>query len=273
MVTIRFIDNKENDRYLIDPSSTKLGRRYDDNSEFIQVIFPDSEIDSKCTMIVKDALNNGIDLIEFKNNEIKGITTTLSQFDKVLIGFMFTKENYTKYSSYKTFYFEPSLYPSNFEPREPEFKGSYMEIIDKTFAKVKRNDGDDSLIEFLNLKGEVVDSITIVSGSGGGGITNEKDPTVPSYVKAIKENDISNWNNKASKDFVLEQISKLINSAPEALDTLGEIAQAMKENEDVIKALNSAIGNKADKKSVPIITTTLLEDGSYSLSITTGEES
>ena len=72
---------------------------------------------------------------------------------------------------------------------------------------------------------------------------------------------------------MLEQISKLINSAPEALDTLGEIAQAMKENEDVIKALNSAIGNKADKKSVPIITTTLLEDGSYSLSITTGEES
>lgn len=34
--------------------------------------------------------------------------------------------------------------------------------------------------------------------SGSGGIGTEKDPTVPEYVKNIKEQDITNWNNKAT---------------------------------------------------------------------------
>ena len=41
-------------------------------------------------------------------------------------------------------------------------------------------------------------------------------------------------------------ISNIIDNAPETLDTLGELATAFKENEDVISVLNSAIGNKAD---------------------------
>lgn len=42
------------------------------------------------------------------------------------------------------------------------------------------------------------------------------------------------------------KISSLINSAPTTLDTLGEIATAMEENEDVVAALESAIGTKAN---------------------------
>lgn len=41
------------------------------------------------------------------------------------------------------------------------------------------------------------------------------------------------------------QIANLINGAPTTLDTLGEIAQAMQDNEDVVTALNAAIGTKA----------------------------
>lgn len=202
MVIIKFLESQENDRYIINPNSVKLGRKFDDNSEQVQVIFPENEVDTKCTMIVKDTFNKGIDLIEFENGEIKGVTNTLSQFDKVLIGFVFTKDNYTKYSSYKTFYFEPSLAPTNFEPREPEFKGSYLEIIEKSFAKVRKNKDNESLIEFLNLKGEVVDTITIVGGSGGG-IINETDPTVPSHVKKITEGDIVSWSNKAEQSEIV----------------------------------------------------------------------
>ncbi|MCM1232118.1 MAG: hypothetical protein NC489_18510 [Ruminococcus flavefaciens] len=43
------------------------------------------------------------------------------------------------------------------------------------------------------------------------------------------------------------KISQLINGAPETLDTLKEIADAIKENETVVNALNSAIGNKINK--------------------------
>ena len=41
------------------------------------------------------------------------------------------------------------------------------------------------------------------------------------------------------------KIAELINGAPSTLDTLGEIAQAMQENENVVEALESAIGSKA----------------------------
>lgn len=45
-----------------------------------------------------------------------------------------------------------------------------------------------------------------------------------------------------------QQIAKLINGAPSTLDTLGEIAKAMQDNEDVVAALNMAIGTKASQQ-------------------------
>lgn len=43
-----------------------------------------------------------------------------------------------------------------------------------------------------------------------------------------------------------QEIAALIGSAPSTLDTLGEIAQAMRENESVVDALNEAVGKKVD---------------------------
>ena len=54
--------------------------------------------------------------------------------------------------------------------------------------------------------------------SGGGGITNEADPTVPEYIKEIQESDIENWNDKYSKEEIdnmigdIESILQRINS-------------------------------------------------------------
>lgn len=42
-------------------------------------------------------------------------------------------------------------------------------------------------------------------------------------------------------------IAGLVNGAPQTLDTLGEIANAMKENADVVTALQEAIGKKANE--------------------------
>lgn len=41
----------------------------------------------------------------------------------------------------------------------------------------------------------------------------ESDPTVPSHVKSIKENDISNWNNKANASDIPTKISELTNDS------------------------------------------------------------
>lgn len=43
-----------------------------------------------------------------------------------------------------------------------------------------------------------------------------------------------------------QEIGDLINGAPTTLDTLGELAQAMQENQDVVTALDEAIGKKAN---------------------------
>ena len=50
----------------------------------------------------------------------------------------------------------------------------------------------------------------------------------------------------AANSYTDTKISELINSAPTTLDTLGEIATAMQSNADVVSALNTAIGSKAN---------------------------
>ena len=55
---------------------------------------------------------------------------------------------------------------------------------------------------------------------------------------------------KASVEYVDQQIATLIGAAPEILDTFEEVAAAFKENEEVVNALNSAIGTKADRTAL-----------------------
>lgn len=45
----------------------------------------------------------------------------------------------------------------------------------------------------------------------------------------------------ATEDYVDARVADLVDSAPEKLDTLGELATAFKENEEVIDVLNEAI--------------------------------
>ena len=50
-----------------------------------------------------------------------------------------------------------------------------------------------------------------------------------------------------STGYTREEISKLVGSAPETLDTLEEIAAVIKENQTIMDTLNAAIGTKANK--------------------------
>lgn len=62
------------------------------------------------------------------------------------------------------------------------------------------------------------------------------------------EVDLSDYYTKSeTTGLVNTAIANLVNGAPETLDTLKEVADALAENADVVDALNAAIGNKADK--------------------------
>lgn len=53
----------------------------------------------------------------------------------------------------------------------------------------------------------------------------------------------------SAKSYTDTEIANLVGTAPETMDTLEEVAQAIKDHQDVTDALNAAIGNKVDKVS------------------------
>lgn len=77
-------------------------------------------------------------------------------------------------------------------------------------------------------------------------------------IEAVAIPDISNLETKENasaklqeaKSYTDTKIADLVNSAPETLDTLKEVADAIQENETVVDALNAAIGNKANSSDV-----------------------
>lgn len=80
-------------------------------------------------------------------------------------------------------------------------------------------------------------AIALYAGDGNGGkvLIN---PDVSGDVSGILSN---------AKSYTDGRISNLINGAPEAMDTLKELADAIAANSGVMDALNSAIGGKVDK--------------------------
>ena len=66
----------------------------------------------------------------------------------------------------------------------------------------------------------------------------------------VEDKRLSEISNKADKGYVDERVAALVDSAPETLDTLGELAAALQENDEVVQVLNDAIVTKADKTYV-----------------------
>ena len=66
----------------------------------------------------------------------------------------------------------------------------------------------------------------------------------------IEDRRLSEIADKADKAYVDEQVAGLVDSAPETLNTIGELATALQENKEVVDVLNEAIVMKADKTYV-----------------------
>lgn len=73
------------------------------------------------------------------------------------------------------------------------------------------------------------------------------------------------------EDYVDNQVAALVNAAPETLDTLGELAEAFQEHEEVVDVLNEAIATKYSSSNPPPYPVTSVngKTGAVSLSIPT----
>lgn len=83
-------------------------------------------------------------------------------------------------------------------------------------------------------------------------IANIEHPTVDLSEYAKKE-EIPSVDGLATEQYVKDRIAALVDSAPETLDTIGEIALEIHKNQNVVDALNSAIADKANKSEIPSI--------------------
>lgn len=86
---------------------------------------------------------------------------------------------------------------------------------------------------------------------------------------------ITSLNGKATTEAVntaiSEAITDLIGGAPETYDTLKEISDYISAHQEVVDALNAAIGNKADKTTVEAIQTTINSLGTLATKSTVTE--
>ena len=77
---------------------------------------------------------------------------------------------------------------------------------------------------------------------------NEK---IDSINVPTKVSELENDSNYQTAQDVDNRIQDLINAAPAELDTLGEIATALKDNESAVGAITSELANKANKSEIP----------------------
>lgn len=78
-------------------------------------------------------------------------------------------------------------------------------------------------------------------------------------VSGLETKDDANSKLTEAKAYTDTKVANLVGTAPTTLDTLQEVATAIQENEEVVEALNSAIGNKANTSDLAAVATS----GSY----------
>lgn len=116
----------------------------------------------------------------------------------------------------------------------------------------KNNRIIDSELHKLDLKNESQDELLAALNN----VDNTSDMDKP--VSTAQQEALDAYYQQ-STGYTDQKIADLIGGAPSTLDTLGEIADAMQENEDVVEALDAAIGIKANQAEVESLLNTKLD--------------
>lgn len=121
----------------------------------------------------------------------------------------------------------------------------------KTSA-MKYKSSDGSMQDVNAIIGKEVTDLTLTKTgiAADAKVVGEKITTI--------ENNLNNYYLKSEADslhteilgYVDTEVAALVNSAPETLDTLGELASAFEENPDMVETLNEAITFKANQSDL-----------------------
>ena len=163
MVIIELLDCGY-DRYTQKNNTNILGRRYDHNAQQILVKYPNEELLSKCFMIIT---TNGksVDYLEVKNNEPVDITSNITQYKNLEIGFSFQREDgYIKNSEIKNYETRDAQKPDEFIPEKPNAVLGLGMLFNTGFVNAYLQ--DNGVLVFYNLSNEIVKEIdlTVVAG-------------------------------------------------------------------------------------------------------------
>lgn len=85
---------------------------------------------------------------------------------------------------------------------------------------------------------------------------------IPSMDNYYTKKEVTDYHSELEA-YTDRQVAALVNSAPETLDTIGELAAAFEENQDMVATLNAAIVNKANKNEIPTKMSQLEKDISF----------
>lgn len=109
--------------------------------------------------------------------------------------------------------------------------------------------------DYVESQVDTVDIPTKVSSleNDAGYLTEHQD--LSNYYTKIEVNDL----HSDLHDYVDQEVAALVNSAPETLDTLGELATALQENQEVVEVLNDAIATKYGATNPPPYPVTSVE--------------
>ena len=194
------------------------------------------------------------------------------EYREIVLDSMYDAQTYVRYD-FVTNSIIPTVYEGN------EITDSSSDIITTIYTKTNKIEAGsieaekiviDNTTNNLNAKNmqgaldEVVDKLNNLSDGnpqditkediGLGNVDNTSDMDKP--ISTAQQEAIDNALSE-SKDYTDTKVADLVGSAPETLNTLEEVAQAINDNEDVVEALNSAIGNKASQSDLEALQDTV----------------
>lgn len=231
-------------RYTLEPKHIILGRMYDNEAETIVVEVPECENDSLCTMIITTTSGRIIDHINLVNKRYD-ITSNISQYSRVLIGFSFSKPNgYIKNSEICAGDFGEAQKPDDFVPVEPEQKDYVAHLIDYGFV----NSGlDGNTLWFENASGNRVVSFDLSPFTQEQSDLGETDDTKETFVKGKYTSNLINDSDYQTGSQVDEKIAQI--PTPDVSGQIEEhnmsetahpyIRGLLNEKQDIINDLNT----------------------------------
>lgn len=193
-------------------------------------------------------IQNAIDDIEFPETDLTGYATEEYVRNKIAEAQLEDEEidlsGYATKEDIKNFITE---IPDNYVEEE-ELQSALDEVTKELNEHLTSEDeefqiaDDKGLVAFKVSKEGVTHVAVLKIGQ------EAEEAATKQYVDEAIDNiefPVTDLTGYATEQFVKDEVADLVNSAPEALDTLGELATAMKEKGDAIEALEKIAGSKA----------------------------